>query len=62
MANRAKTERNERIVGLANRRWRYASIARMMKMNVSAVTMVIWRARQRARNDGSDTEGDQADA
>jgi len=46
MANRTKTERNKMILELVNKGWRYISIANMMKMKVSAVSMVIWRARR----------------
>lgn len=47
MANRTKTERNEKILKLANKGWRYVAIAKMFKMKISAVSMVILRARQR---------------
>ena len=47
MANRTKTERNEKILELANKGWRHIAIARMFKMEVGAVSMVIWRARQK---------------
>ena len=39
--------RNEKILELANRGWKHKSIARMFKMKLSAVSMVIWRARKR---------------
>ena len=39
--------RNEKILELANKGWRYISIARMFKMKISAVSMVIWRAKKR---------------
>jgi len=47
MANRTKGERNQKIIELADKGWLHKSIARMMKMNTHAVTMVIWRARKR---------------
>ena len=47
MANRPKTERNERILELANKGWRHVSIARMFKMKTNAVSAVIWRAKKR---------------
>ena len=54
MANRAKTERNAKILELWNFGvgWKQISIARMMKMSKSAVAMVIWRARH--KNDGGE--------
>jgi len=52
MANRSKTERNKKIVELADKGWRHKSIAAMFKMNEGAVQMVIWRARH--RKDGND--------
>jgi len=39
--------RNEKILELANKGWKQKSIARMFKMKLSAVSMVIWRARRR---------------
>jgi len=39
--------RNEKILELANKGWKQKSIARMFKMKLSAVSMVIWRARKR---------------
>jgi len=47
MANRVKTERNKKILELANKGWRHIAIARMFKMNTAAVSMVIWRARHK---------------
>jgi len=47
MANRPRTERNEKILELANKGWRHKSIANMFKMNPGAVQMVIWRAKHR---------------
>ncbi|MCJ7669558.1 MAG: hypothetical protein MUO61_03455 [Dehalococcoidia bacterium] len=46
MANRPKTERNEKILELWDdgKGWRQKSIARMFKMTESAVQMIIWRA------------------
>jgi len=40
-------KRNEKILELADKGWRYASIANMFKMKISAVSMVIHRARHR---------------
>ena len=39
--------RNEKILELAAKGWRHVAIAHMMKMKTSAVSMVIWRARQK---------------
>ena len=50
MANRTKTERNQKIVELANKGWRYKSIANMFKMETGAVQMVVWRARRKDGN------------
>ena len=49
MANRPKTERNNKILKLWDdgKGWRQASIARMFKISPAAVQMVIWRAKQR---------------
>lgn len=49
MANRPKTERNEKILELwrDGKGWRQASIAAMMKMSPGAVQMVICRHRQK---------------
>jgi len=47
MANRRKTDRNERIMRLWEKGWRQVSIANMLKMSVSAVSMVIWRENHR---------------
>ena len=44
MANRPKTERNKKILIYWNRGYRQVAIAKMFKMSVSAVGMVIWRA------------------
>ena len=49
MANREKPERNEKILELADKGWRYIAIANMFKMKVSAVSMVIHRARQKEK-------------
>ena len=38
--------RNEKILELAGKGWKYKSIARMFKMKTSAVGMVVWRARR----------------
>ena len=46
MANRTKVERNEKIIELANKGWKHASIAKMYKMKPGTVSMVIWRARK----------------
>ena len=46
MANRKKTERNEKILEYWRRGYRQQAIANMFKMKISAVSMVIWRARE----------------
>lgn len=43
-------ERNEGILERAKRGWRHVAIARMYKMKVGAVSMVISRARHKADN------------
>jgi len=55
MANRPKTERNKKILEYWDKGYRQIAIARMFKMGVSAVTMVIWRARHKDehKNDGN---------
>jgi len=45
MANRPKAKRNNQILELWDKGWRQQSIANMYKMKVSAVAMVIFRAR-----------------
>lgn len=45
MANRTKTKRNQRILELWAHGWRQKSIANMLHMTESAVSMVICRAR-----------------
>jgi transcriptional regulator len=47
MANRTKTERNQKILALWDngKGWRQKSIAKMFKMTESAVSMVISRNR-----------------
>ena len=47
VANRTKTERNNRIVELWESGWRQKSIANMLKMKESAVSMVLLRARRK---------------
>jgi len=49
MANRPKTKRNNKILELWDdgRGWRQQSIANMYKMKLSAVSMIIFRARHR---------------
>ena len=47
--NRTKTERNEKILELADKGWRHVAIAKMYKMKTSAVSMVIWRARNKTK-------------
>ncbi len=47
MANRPKTERNQRIWEYWEKGYRQASIANMFKMKESAVGMVIRRERKR---------------
>jgi len=48
MANRPKTERNQKILEYWNKGYRQISIANMFKMKVSAVSMVIFRARRKS--------------
>jgi len=48
MANRRKTERNQKILDYWAKGYRQISIAKMFKLNVSAVGMVIWRANNRS--------------
>ena len=47
MANRPKTERNQKILEYWEKGYRQIAIANMFKMKVSAVSMVICRERQR---------------
>jgi len=47
MANRPKTERNQKIWDYAQRGYRHQSIANIFRMKVSAVSMVIARERHR---------------
>ncbi len=47
MANRPKTERNNKILSYWEKGYRQIAIARMFKMNVSAVGMVIWRSNKK---------------
>ena len=47
MANRKKTERNKKILELADKGWRHVSIANMLKMKTSAVSVVIHRMRKK---------------
>jgi transcriptional regulator len=49
MANRTKTERNEKILELANKGWRHVAIAKMFKMKIGTVSMVIWRAKHKEK-------------
>ncbi len=51
MANRAKTERNEKIWAYWQKGWLQKSIANMFKMKESAVSMVILRERNRRKTD-----------
>ena len=55
MANRVKTERNQKIWDYWEKGYRQISIANMFKMKVSAVGMVI--ARERARRNKGDNDG-----
>jgi len=48
MANRPKTERNQKIWELYQKGYRYQSIANIFKMKVSAVSMVILRMKREA--------------
>ena len=50
MANRRKTERNKRIMKLYNDGWLQKSIANMLKMKESAVSMVIFRGKQNEKD------------
>ena len=50
MANRAKTERNQKIWEYWQKGYRQGAIARMFKMTESAVSMVISRERKRQAN------------
>lgn len=43
MANRPKTDRNRKILEYWEKGYRQIAIAKMFKMKVSAVSMVIWR-------------------
>jgi len=58
MANRQKAERNHRILELWDngKGWRQKSIANMLHMKESAVSMVILRARRRQGDDGHTKE------
>jgi len=47
MANRTKTERNQRIWDLYQKGWRHKSIANMMKMTLAAVSQAIYREKKR---------------
>ncbi len=51
MANRRKTERNEKIWNLVQKGWLQKSIANMFKMKESAVSMVILRERARRKTE-----------
>ena len=51
MANRPKTERNQKIWDYWQRGYRQISIARMFKMKQSAVSMVILRKRAETPQD-----------
>ena len=51
MANRRKDERNNKILELWDdgKGWRQQSIANQFRMTVSAVSMVIYRAKQESK-------------
>jgi len=51
--NRPKTERNQKIMEYWGKGYRQISIARMFKMKVSAVSMVIWREEQKIKSMGN---------
>ena len=51
MANRKKTERNEKIWQFYQRGYRQIAIANMFKMTIYAVNMVIHRERKRRNED-----------
>jgi len=54
MANRPKTERNQKILAYWEKGYRQKSIARMFKMKESAVGMVILR--ERKKRDDNDSQ------
>ena len=51
MANRPKTERNQKIWEYAQKGYLHKSIANIFHMKVTAVSMVIARERQRRQDD-----------
>lgn len=54
MANRPKTERNQKIWEYWEKGYRQISIANMFKMKVSAVSMVIARERDRRNKESNE--------
>ena len=52
MANRPQTERNEKILEYWNKGYRQIAIANMYKMKLSAVGMVIFRAKKKETGGG----------
>jgi len=56
MANRPKTERNQKIWDYWERGYRQISIANMFKMTESAVGMVIARERDRRKKEQNDID------
>ncbi len=47
MANRMKTERNQKVWDLYQKGWLQTSIAKMFHMKPSAVSMILLRERER---------------
>jgi len=56
MANRTKTERNQKIWDYWQKGYRQISIAKMFKMKPSAVSMVIFRWKENHGDDASLSE------
>ncbi len=57
MANRPKTARNNRILKLWEGGWRQKSIANMLKMKESAVSMVILRGKRKGETNERQDKG-----
>ena len=53
MANRPKTERNQKIMEYWAKGYRQVAIARMFKMKVGTVGVVIWREEQKIKAIGN---------
>ena len=60
MANRCKAERNQKIMEFYEKGYRHIAIARMFKMKEGAVSMVISRAKEKKRGNGSKHLSDSA--